>query len=113
MSKTAQEWANTAIDGVQSACNLSGVAHSFSQLMTDLHDFSWDARFGDNPRNHLGTDWCNQHPLVVLFVDKMASLCGTQSFDSSARFAWAYDWAKRVQLDGGDFEYVMLKEDAA
>ena len=51
---------------VQDACNLSGVVHSFSNIVSRLWD---EARVTGE-----GTDWVNQHPICVLFADKIASL---------------------------------------
>jgi len=97
--KDAQHWAKQAIFA-QDASNLSGVVHSFSELMSDIHSYSWDRK--------LGTDWCNHHPLVVLFTDKLADLCGIQRELGTAQFSWAYDWAKEHSEHGGDFEYIVM-----
>lgn len=79
--KTYQELAQQALD-VQDACNLSGVVHSFSQGMETL----WaEAR----SRNQ-GTAWVNEHPIVTLFLDKLASLNRTQDLANPAISA-AYD----------------------
>lgn len=53
---------------VQDACNLSGVVHSFSRALTELRE---------NGIND--TDALNNHPISVLYSDKIASL--TQSGD--------------------------------
>lgn len=53
---------------VQDACNLSGVVHSFSRALTDL----WAIADHDGE----GTDWVNQHPVSVLFADKIKHLSG-------------------------------------
>lgn len=62
---TLKDAAQAAID-VQSACNLSGVVHSFSKAMTIL-------------RAHpecTGTDWANRHPVAVLFAIQIGHLSG-------------------------------------
>lgn len=80
--KTLKELAQLAID-VQDACNLSGVVHSFSSTMTDLRaHLSKDANFS--------TTMLNQHPVCVLFSDKISSLVGGSE---SAQFSTAYRWA--------------------
>lgn len=77
---TYVELAQQSLD-VQDACNLSGVVHAFSRAMTLLWKEA-DTR-GE------GTEWINQHPIVTLFIDKLASLNRTQG-DLSAVLA-AYD----------------------
>ena len=53
---------------VQNACNLSGVAHTFSRVMSDL----WELARAEEK----GTDWVNTHPIAIVWVDKMQSLTG-------------------------------------
>jgi hypothetical protein len=66
---TIQEAARTAIT-VQDAVNLSGVLHSFSEIVTEV---IWpEAR-----KQGKGTDFVNRHPIVTLFLSKLASLNGT------------------------------------
>jgi hypothetical protein len=64
---TLQEAAQAAID-VQSACNLSGVIHSFAEVMNVL----WDEanKLGE------GTEWVNRHPICRLFVEQIMYLTG-------------------------------------
>lgn len=54
----------------QNACNLSGVAHSFLTAVQAVNEEA--RRLGE------GTDWRNNHPIIRLYVDKLASLCGMQ-----------------------------------
>lgn len=55
---------------VQDASNLSGVAHTFT---TDVLPALWQ-----EARDHgQGTDYVAQHPVTLLFLDKLASLAGT------------------------------------
>lgn len=59
--KTLQQLASDAI-AVQNASNLSGVAHSFAQAVSDL-------------RQHVnGSAELNQHAIVRLWIDKLQSL---------------------------------------
>lgn len=82
--KTIKELAKEAI-AVQDACNLSGVVHSFSRTMTDLREIAraegWES-----------TDKLNQHPISVLYADKIASLTIHMSGFSQA-YAWCKDTA--------------------
>lgn len=61
---------------VQNACNLSGVVHSFSRAVTVM-------------RQDLGMDTptCNQHPITVMYLDKLNQLAGIQDYTESAHFA--------------------------
>ncbi len=65
--KTLKELAQDAL-GVQNACNLSGVVISFAQVIKDLKE--------NLPK--AGSDEINQHPIVRLWVDKLASLTGLE-----------------------------------
>lgn len=71
MSKTITQLAQEALD-VQNACNLCGVAQAFARAMIDL---------GEHVK---GTDARNQHPITILWVDKLASLAGTQDVGNDA-----------------------------
>lgn len=78
---TLPEAAQEALD-VQNACNLSGVAHSFSKVLSEA---MWPAA------NELGegTQWVNQHPISVLFVDKLVSLTGLDFLEAHVVDAYA------------------------
>jgi hypothetical protein len=73
---TYQETAQQALD-VQDACNLSGVVHAFSRAMTVI--------WSEADKQHKGTEWVNTHPIVTLFIDKLASL---NRYDSTLNEAW-------------------------
>ena len=51
---------------VQSACNLSGVVHSFSEILSRL--------VKEAQEKGEGTDWVNQHPICVLFAEQIQHL---------------------------------------
>jgi hypothetical protein len=68
MTKTLKEHAQLAWD-VQDACNGSGVARA---LVRWFDDFEAAAGAGS-------TDARNQHPITVLYVDKLAHLAGCQA----------------------------------
>jgi hypothetical protein len=61
--KTLKEAAKAALD-CQDACTLSGVVFSFAKAMQIICDEGYD------------TARKNTHPIVYLFVDKLADLCG-------------------------------------
>jgi hypothetical protein len=89
---TYRELAQQSLD-IQDACNLSGVVHAFSRGM----DVLWvEAREGEGK----GTDWVNQHPIVTLFLDKLASLNRTQCFCDSA-VPDAYTKVRKIIAEGG------------
>lgn len=80
---TDKEIAQEALD-VQDACNLSGVVHSFSRIMSALSE------------KGLGTDAKNTHPAAILFASKIASLTGSEHGSAfSSAYTWAQDTAKR------------------
>lgn len=62
---------------VQNASNLSGVVHSLSDAVSFLH----------KQPECTGTDWVNRHPVVVLFVNKLADMSGADSGFTSAYLA--------------------------
>ncbi len=64
---TYQQAAQTALD-VQDACNLSGVVFSFAEAMHAICEEQ--QRIGE------GTAWKNHHPIVYLFLSKLADLNG-------------------------------------
>lgn len=76
--RTIKQLAQDAID-VQSACNLSGVVHAFSRLITELRGLlEKDPGFS--------TESLNQHPIVQAYADKLASLARIQNdIDASMR----------------------------
>jgi hypothetical protein len=67
MSRTIEQLAQEALN-VQNACNLSGVVHSFSSVISDLWLIA--------NQNNQGTKWINEHPISILFADKIAQLVG-------------------------------------
>ena len=71
---------------VQDACNLSGVAHGFSRVLTE-------ALWPEANRLGLGTEYVNQHPVSQLFADKLADLARVRDMQS---FSKAYDDCKAL-----------------
>jgi hypothetical protein len=86
---TYQQAAQTSLD-VQDACNLSGVARSFVQVI--------DAVRAESDRIGKGTDWVNRHPIVSLFLDKMASLNQTQCLCSANIGSFSKTYAEVHQI---------------
>lgn len=78
--KTLKQLAQDALD-VQNACNLSGVVKGFDRAIADL-------------KSQLGSD-INHHPIVLLWLDKIASLTGTQANDICA-MSKAYDIVEQL-----------------
>lgn len=57
---------------VQDAANLSGVVHSFSEVVSKIWKEGLD-------RGH-GTKYVNHHPITILYADKIADLSGSKDF---------------------------------
>lgn len=70
---------------IQDACNLSGLVFSFAREMQQLCD---------HPRC-TGTAWRNHHPVVVLWLSKLDSLCTGDCGDTDAFFG-AYELCQKV-----------------
>jgi len=86
--RTLAQLAQESID-VQDACNLSGVAQSFGRAMLEL-------------RQHVGGgDALRQHPITLLWLDKLADMTGrVDSFDLWSRAGGAHDEVKRLAAGG-------------
>jgi len=82
-----QECAKVANE-VQNACNLSGVAITFVNVLTYLWKYAHE--------NSKGTDWVNTHPIVIVFLDKMSSLAGIQELGNSKVFR-AFDEVDKLE----------------
>lgn len=80
---------------IQDACNLSGLVFSFAREMQKLCDF------GNRPPDHAtllrGSAWKNHHPIVVLRLSKLDSLCTGDCGDTDA-FHQAYELCNAVVL---------------
>lgn len=73
----------------QDACNLSGVVHSFSDILSNV---IWPMAREQNK----GTTWVNTHPVSVLFAYKICALSGWEpiyhdKYEES--FAWCNEQA--------------------
>lgn len=76
---TLKEMAQSALD-VQTACNLSGVARSFAEVMSALRASA----------DCTGTEWANTHPVARLYAEQIAHLSGAGPGDPST-YSAAYD----------------------
>ena len=64
----------SAVDS-QGACNLSGIVHSFSEILPRI----WEEANSIEE----GTDWINRHPICVLFAEQIKHLStGITYFDA-------------------------------
>jgi hypothetical protein len=82
---TYREAGRTAI-AVQDAVNLSGVAHSFADAVSAIWDEAhWQGH---------GTEWANTHPVVTLFLDKLADL--NRNWLQCPQIGQAYDEAREI-----------------
>ena len=72
---------------VQDACNLSGVVKSFSRLLDEIWE---EVRLTNG-----GTNEVNEHPVCILFCDKMAQLAGLQSTLGGHVIEKAYEFCHR------------------
>lgn len=86
---TYKELAQQSLD-IQDACNLSGVVHALSRGMEVL--------WAEAHRIEQGTEWVNKHPIVTLFLDKLASLNGTQSWtgENISTYTAAYSAVHKI-----------------
>lgn len=90
---TIQQAADAAL-AVQDACNLSGVAMTFGlvceAVREDLHS-----------RDEFDTPTFNHHPVIVLFLDKMAQLAGLCPVGPDD-YGRTYDACKRLARTEGE-----------
>lgn len=80
--KTMQQLAADAI-AIQSACNLSGVARSLAEACVFLYSQVPSTRY------------VNEHPVVTLFIDKLASLNGGVGTADLPRLNWAWEMCRK------------------
>jgi hypothetical protein len=78
---------------IQDACNLSGVVHSFSTIMSKIE--------GDTVTR-------NKHPIAVLFSSKIASLTGSEC---SEQFSESYKRVKEELTKLLEQELNLIQED--
>ncbi len=68
---------------VQNACNLSGVVYSLAAMIKKTRE--------EAAKRSLGWEWANRHPIVMLFADKINSMCGCQSIGNDNPVWQAYN----------------------
>ena len=95
MGRDMKQAAQEALD-VQDACNLSGVVGAFHRCVMNT---LWpEAR-----RIGQGTDWVNTHPIVTLYLDKLADLnCPSRQCGTIADFGPAYLEVCRIAESADD-----------
>ncbi|MDY0315465.1 MAG: hypothetical protein RBR32_10350 [Bacteroidales bacterium] len=76
---------------VQDAVNLSGVVHTFNKVL----DYIWD----EAREKELGTDYVNNHPVSILFADKINHLTKMQDWNPS-RITGAYRQCIKLSKKG-------------
>jgi hypothetical protein len=69
---TAKDYESAII--VQDACNLSGVVHSFCDIIKRITE--------ESREKGKGTQYVNEHPICKLFADKIADLARVRDFES-------------------------------
>jgi len=82
-----EDAANQALE-VQNATNLSGVAHSFAEVLSF-------ALWPEARELGQGTDWVNTHPISKLFVSKLVDLSEYQDATYGKMYCEVKELAKR------------------
>jgi len=82
-----------AIDA-QSACNLSGIVHSFSETLTHIWEDS-DGR---------GTDWVNKHPICRLYAEQICFLSGGGATMDGNSYRVAYNQVEEIIAQWRDYD---------
>ncbi len=80
--RSLSELANEALQ-IQDACNLSGLVHGWSRSVSRLRELL----------GPIDTDKINQHPINVLWANKVCDLARANNDDT---YGEAYKWAKEV-----------------
>jgi hypothetical protein len=68
----------------QDACNLSGVVIAFREIISKV----WNESLNEGK----GTQYVNEHPLCILYADKIADLSRSKDFENYQK---AYKECKR------------------
>lgn len=64
---------------VQNAVNLGAIVYGFAELLDGIRS--------EPGYKQMGTQYINEHPVTVMFVNKLASLCHA---DAPGRYSYAY-----------------------
>jgi hypothetical protein len=97
--KSIRNMATQAL-AVQNACNLSGVVHSFSAILTALWEHARE--------QGKGTDWVNQHPVCILFAAQVSHLTSgtiTGSEVYSAAYNQCKEWSNKPCVEHSSYWY--------
>jgi len=87
--RTLKELAEEAYR-VQDACNLAGVLRGATRAHDDLRKLA--------EQENKEWDWCDKHPIMQLWSDKIAQLAGTQFADVS-HFYEIYNEINKLRCD--------------
>ena len=74
---------------IQDGCNSLGIA---KQMVRDMETLWKEAR-----ENGKGTDYVNQHPVMILYLDKLCDLARYRDWEAKSmmmQFSDAYDFCK-------------------
>lgn len=89
--RTWKELAQEALQ-VQNASNLSGVSRTFAQVVAEVRYRLDSEGKGGNPNLH-------SHPIIQVWVDKLASLTGTQgSWNAVPTYNVVHDLAEKEEV---------------
>lgn len=99
--RTMKELASEVIQVQNDLLKIEEVANKFNNAMTDMRALA-DMEGWFSRRN------INQHPICILYADKMASLTGINLFDFeiNKKISAAYDWVYEVS---GEKRYIASK----
>ncbi len=73
---------------VQSGCNLSGIVHSLSRVMSRI--------WAEAHATGKGTAWVNRHPIARLYAEQIAYLSGAGGTLDGETYAHAYDVCEKA-----------------
>lgn len=78
---------------VQNASNLLGVSLSFHKALCELRTLPPEIRIHE----------VNSHPVTIMWMDKLMSLTGTQSYApiEGQRISEAYEWVRKYAEERG------------
>jgi hypothetical protein len=85
---------------VQDACNLTGVVQSFAKVVIDVrHYLESECSLGEGTRTADNTVRYQNHPIIILWLSKIADLCGMYVEDSLRYYAATRECERIVSGD--------------
>lgn len=96
----------------QDACNGTGVLHSLSRHFTAMRSESMYTGIneqGEATNYKLDTDTCNQHPVMILFLDKLTSLANIKDNSESWQDVDLALDACNLLADGKSAEWTIVR----